>query len=416
MKIAIWHNLPSGGGKRALYEHVAGLLERGHTLESWCPPTADQSYLPLGNLIPEHVVPLRWPPRTRLRDIVGARLSTVRKIEAMNEHCQCCAEQIDAGNFDILFANSCAFFRTTAIGRYVHLPKVLYLQEPYRWLYEAMPQLPWLALPPGGAWWWTPSYVRAFVRDWRHVQGLRVQAREEVRNAAAYDAILVNSLFSRESVLRAYGLDAQVCYLGIDTAKFRDHELPREPFVIGMGAFTPEKNPKLVIEGLARVASPRPRLVWIGNTANRGYIEELQALAQSLQVDFEPRVGVSDDALVDLLNRALLMVYAPRLEPFGLAPLEANACGLPVVAVAEGGVRETVIDGVTGIHVLHDPRAIAAAIERLRDNPDNARQLGEQGRTRVANEWTLRAAARRLEQRLDERVSISRAQLVPAAG
>src|SRR6266446_7167318 len=46
VKIAVWHNLPSGGGKRALYYHVRGLVERGHTVESWCPPTADQSYLP----------------------------------------------------------------------------------------------------------------------------------------------------------------------------------------------------------------------------------------------------------------------------------------------------------------------------------------------------------------------------------
>ena len=57
MKIAVWHNLPSGGGKRALYNHVRGLRERGHTLESWCPPTADQNYLPLSELIAEHVVP-----------------------------------------------------------------------------------------------------------------------------------------------------------------------------------------------------------------------------------------------------------------------------------------------------------------------------------------------------------------------
>jgi glycosyltransferase involved in cell wall biosynthesis len=42
------------------------------------------------------------------------------------------------------------------------------------------------------------------------------------------------------------------------------------------------------------------------------------------------------------------MAYAPRLEPLGLAPLEAGACGLPVVAVAEAGVRETVVDGITG--------------------------------------------------------------------
>src|SRR5229473_3089346 len=59
MKIAIWHNLPSGGGKRALYDHVRGLVARGHEVEGWCPPTADRSYLPLSTIVPEHVVPLK---------------------------------------------------------------------------------------------------------------------------------------------------------------------------------------------------------------------------------------------------------------------------------------------------------------------------------------------------------------------
>ena len=65
MKIAVWHNLPSGGGKRALYHHVKGLLERGHTLESWCPPTADQAYLTLSELIKENIVPLAQQPRKK---------------------------------------------------------------------------------------------------------------------------------------------------------------------------------------------------------------------------------------------------------------------------------------------------------------------------------------------------------------
>jgi hypothetical protein len=60
VRIAVWHNLPSGGGKRALVDQVAALQARGHHIESWCPPSADQDFLPLGQLIPEHVVPV--PP------------------------------------------------------------------------------------------------------------------------------------------------------------------------------------------------------------------------------------------------------------------------------------------------------------------------------------------------------------------
>ena len=146
MKIAVWHNLRSGGGKRALYDHVVGLLARGHTLEAWCPPTADREYLPLSPLIPEHVVDLAWPTG-RFSDKFGITSLTARQLAAMDTHCRTCAEEIGRGGFDILFANACVFFRTTPIGRFVSIPSVIYLGEPYRWLYEALPRLPWLAPP-----------------------------------------------------------------------------------------------------------------------------------------------------------------------------------------------------------------------------------------------------------------------------
>lgn len=404
MRIAIWHNLPSGGAKRLLYYEVRELVRRGHTVESWCPATADQSYLPVGGLIAEHILPLAWsdrPPRGPLARALWPYRSVTGKLAAMDRHCRACAEQINRGGFDLLFGNACMFFRLTAISRYVTIPKLIYLGEPYRWLYEAMPRLPWVALPPERRW-WLPARIRARLRDALRVRALRIQAREELLAAEAYDAILVNSLYSRESVLRAYNISAEVRYPGIDTDLFARRDLPREDFVIGVGAFVREKNIHFIIDALAAVRGPRPRLVWVGNVAVPGYLEELRRRAQASGVAFEPRVRASDDEIVDLLGRALCMLYAPRLEPFGLAPLEANACATPVVAVAEGGVRETVIDGVNGLLVEHDPPAMARAVERLRDDPAEARRLGEQAHRHVLERWTLGASIDRLEQRFAE--------------
>ena len=66
MRIAVWHNLPSGGGKRALDYHVRGLVEKGHSVEAWCPSTNNRTYLPLSNLIREHLVPINIPHRNKL--------------------------------------------------------------------------------------------------------------------------------------------------------------------------------------------------------------------------------------------------------------------------------------------------------------------------------------------------------------
>ncbi len=88
MRIAIWHNLPSGGGKRALHNQIRGFLKQGHKVESWCPPTADQAYLPLGELIPEHVVPLSWVPSENenlWNRLVGSYRDVISLLRAMEE-------------------------------------------------------------------------------------------------------------------------------------------------------------------------------------------------------------------------------------------------------------------------------------------------------------------------------------------
>lgn len=406
MKIAVWHNLPSGGGKRALYYHVRGLVERGHTLESWCPPTADQSYLPLSEFIPERVLPLDWKPlaeKSLPAKLATHRLDFLTRVDALDRHCRLCAEEINRGDFDLLFANSSLYQAVSSIGHYVEKTKVIYLGEPTRELYEAMPEPLWQALPTPDSY-LSPAYLRDALKDFIKTHSLRVLMRDETRNARAFDTILVNSFYSRETILRAYGVDAKVCYLGIDADKFIDLQLPREDYVVGLGAFVKLKNIEFALQSLAAMPRPRPRLVWIGNSADPLYLEAMKHLAATLEVEFEPLLKIPDEQLVDVLNRAMLMLYSSRLEPFGFAPLEANACGVPVLAVAEGGVRETIVDGVNGLLVDSDPRAMAAAIMRLLNDRAYARRLGQAARQRVVETWSLAASVDRLEQKLFEAI------------
>jgi glycosyltransferase involved in cell wall biosynthesis len=310
------------------------------------------------------------------------------------------AAAINGGRFDVLFANTSLNIAVSSIGRHVRLPGVLYLQEPSRWLYEARPAPIWAGDPTRERSAWSPATWHRSVRTAFQVRGFRHQARAEWRNLRAFRRILVNSRFSREAVLGAYGLNANVCYLGVDTEKFRRRPLPREDSVIGVGAIAPHKNASLAIEALGRLPRPRPRLLWIGDAAAPDYLAELRRLARACDVEFTPSVRVDDETLIDALSRASMMVYTARLEPFGLAPLEANACGLPVVAVAEGGVRETIQDGVNGMLVEHDPELVADAIQYLRTHPDEAARMGEAGTRLVAERWTVTAAVDRLEHHL----------------
>ena len=408
MKIAVWHNLPSGGGRRALFNHVKGLVEMGHHVEVWCPSTAVTSFLPLDGIAIEHVVPIDWdmtPEPNQVKRVLRARWYVPRKIKSMNSHCQRCADEIHAGNFDVLFANSCWLFYAPSIGRFVNLPKVLYLQEPARMLYEASPRLPWAALENDGRHAWNPKHWARLAGDFVNVNLLRLQVREELRNASAFDKLLVNSLFSRESVLRAYNLEASVCYLGIDTQKFWDMDLPRENFVIGVGAYSKSKRIEFVIDAIARVQERRPKLIWVGNAGTNAYMSSLEHYALEHGVELELKQNIDDESLTLLLNTAMAMIYAPRLEPFGFVPLEANACGLPVLGVAEGGLRETIIDGLNGFLVEPDPDAMAHSIQRLINDPKLGYQLGKSGRKQVAEHFSLDSANRRLEYFLADAVA-----------
>ncbi len=398
LRIAIWHNLPSGGGKRQLYNHVKGLLGRGHYLESWCPDTAETKYLPLGDMINEHVVPLKKKSAFYYRHI--RPLSVMRNlIENLERHCSICGREINRGGFDLLFANACLFLRTTPIAKYVNLPSVIYLGEPYRWFYEAMPELPWIAPLAFFNKRQSLHSIRDYFLREATLNGIRLQARAELEYAKLFDLILVNSVYSRESILRAYNLDSKVCYLGVNTDYYKPTGEPRGKFVVGLGTVYHGKGVDRAIRALGTIAKvKRPDLVWIGNGAAQKILEEYNALAKSLQVNFIPRIHISDQKVISLLSRALAMVYTSRLEPFGLAPLEANACCTPVVGIAEGGVRETIKDGLNGFLASDDnPQAIGDLILRLLDDPALVADMGVKAREYVKGAWNIQQCTDNIE-------------------
>jgi D-inositol-3-phosphate glycosyltransferase len=112
----------------------------------------------------------------------------------------------------------------------------------------------------------------------------------------------------------------------------------------------------------------------------------LRALAASLGVDdrvvLRGRVGRDD--MPALLRSADAVVCVPWYEPFGIVPLEAMACGVPVVASAVGGQIDSVVDGVTGVHVPpRDPSSLARALSALLDQPERRAELGAAGARRA---------------------------------
>jgi glycosyltransferase involved in cell wall biosynthesis len=401
MRIAIWHNLPSGGGLRALDDQLRGLAGRGHELHVWAPPSASRP--PSIDVATTHrEVPLTLPADERigLRGLRSAWRGRREGLDALAGHASRCAREISDVRPDLVLAHPCQFVRVPAIGHYLDTPSVLYLQEPNRRLYEATSGSPWAAHRVTRT--LRPSSLRKFATELIRTELTRVQVATETAWINGFDEVLVNSSFTRESVLRAYGRCSHVCSLGIDDERFEFQDRPAHVRgnVLSVGALVPEKNVVFLVRAVAAAGPSVRRFTWVANYVDSPYLKVVEQAAANAGILLDLRTAVTDHELLESCAEADLFVYAPRLEPFGLAPLEANATGLPVIAVAEGGVRETVIEGVNGIFAEHDEALFGAAVADLLGDPARLRALGHSARTHVEKHWPLGASIDRLERRL----------------
>ena len=409
MRIAVWHNLHSGGGSRALQYHIHGLISAGHEVEIWADAPDANGFMKLPDGVKLHKVPLSYNEK---QPSFTEKLSSLffekdLNIFSMEEHCQQCANEINQGGFDVLFANSCHYYGVPFIAKYIKIPKILYLGEPNRYLYEAMPEQVWEAPDKVLSKLNTKFWVYLFSNTWR-TNKLRVYVREERKNFQAFDKVLVNSYFSMESCKKAYGLPSEVCYLGVDNELFKPINVSfTKPYVVGLGGFYAHKNPELAIQAVGKITKNRPKLLWIGNMVDDEYWDGMVELARSLDVVLEVKKMVTDTQLVELLNGAICMIYSSNLEPFGFAPLEANACGTAVIAVAEGGVRETIIHGKNGFLSDSKPEEIAKYIDQLIDNHELKKEISKFSIDNVRQNWTLAQCSERINLAIESVVNKS---------
>jgi D-inositol-3-phosphate glycosyltransferase len=141
------------------------------------------------------------------------------------------------------------------------------------------------------------------------------------------------------------------------------------------------RNTELVIAG----GPPRERL------ADDPEAARLMRIAREVGVEHRVvfRGRLERHEVPPLLRSADAAICVPWYEPFGIVPLEAMACGVPVVAATVGGLIDTVVDGVTGIHVPpRRPDAIVAAVQRLFGDGDLRGSLGAAGARRVRQLYT----------------------------
>ena len=141
----------------------------------------------------------------------------------------------------------------------------------------------------------------------------------------------------------------------------------REDVVLSVGMLTAAKGHDLVLRATARTSQLR-RVVIVSPRPDGAEEHRLRLLAADLDIWLDIRIGISDEQLRIEYERARALAYLARGEPFGLAALEAQACGCPIVAADDAGLPEAIVDGTTGYAVPRDAQAVARALDRL-SNP-----------------------------------------------
>jgi glycosyltransferase involved in cell wall biosynthesis len=235
--------------------------------------------------------------------------------------------------------------------------------------------------------------------------------------------VIANSPGTLESYVSAYpnirGRHS-VIFPGTDPSRLEDGA---DPVRARQALHIPVSAPILSL--FARLQSSKGHLYLIGAAAEvlRRHPEARFVVAGDTQFNIEPgykaevlnaiaRAGIGDRVLMpgyvsesekrDLLAATTVVVHPATWEPFGISVIEGMAVGKPVVAAASAGPSVIVDDGVTGYLVpLEDSDALADAILKLLDDPERARAMGEAGRRRVLEQYTVEKMVRQAESVFD---------------
>src|SRR5262245_21389204 len=279
-------------------------------------------------------------------------------------------EQFDLDRFDLVVSSShCVAKSVLTRSDAVH---VCYCHTPMRYAWDQF-----------GAYFGADRIGRAPSRIMRSIMARL--ARWDRATADRVDRYITNSQHVAGRIRTYYNRDAIVIYPPVDTDFFRPDSAAPERYALMVSALVPYKRIDIAIDACRRARLP---LKIVGTGPDRARLECSAAAGGNGGVEFLGRVP--DEGLRDLYRRASLALMTGE-EDFGIAPVEAQACGRPVVALARGGALETVIPGETG--VLVDDLTAAAFADGIADvldarfDPAAIRRHAEQfGRQRFAED------------------------------
>lgn len=177
----------------------------------------------------------------------------------------------------------------------------------------------------------------------------------DVHSARRVDYFIANSQYVARRIEKFYGRESKVIYPPVDLSFYQEVRA-KDNYYVTASRFVPYKRIDLIVEAFSKM--PDKKLVVIGDGPEWKKVKE-KAAANIELLGYQ-----SDEILRGLLQRAKAFVFA-AVEDFGILPVEAMACGTPVIAFGKGGIRETVVSGETG--VFYNEQSVPSLIDAVNE-------------------------------------------------
>ncbi len=250
-------------------------------------------------------------------------------------------EGFDLSGYDVILSSSHAVAKGV-LKRSDQL-HICYCHTPMRYIWDAAHQYMRDAKLRG---------VTGFIARWV-LHYLRIW---DVISSNRVDYYIANSIYVANRIRSIYRREAKVIYPPVDVDSFELCER-KDEYYLAASRLVPYKRIDIVVEAFAGMKNRR--LLVVGDGPDMKRIKKIAGKNRNIEIlGYQPA-----EKLGEYMQRARAFIF-PALEDFGIMPVEAQACGTPVIALGRGGAAESVINGKTGIHFYtQEPDAVVAAIE-----------------------------------------------------
>ena len=255
-------------------------------------------------------------------------------------------EQFDLSEYDLILSSSHA----VAKGVLTHSNQlhICYMHTPIRYAWDLYHQYLKESNLNKGLKGFLAKYFLHKIRIW------------DISTINRVDYYIANSHYIAKRIKKIYRKDSTVIYPPVDVDKFQLSE-NKEDFYLTASRLVPYKKIDLIVETFNKFGK---KLVVIGDGP------DMKKIKEKATKNIEILGYQADNILKDYMQKAKAFVFAAE-EDFGIMPVEAQACGTPVICLGRGGTRETVIDMQTGVHFMEQSvESLIEAIDKFEKNID----------------------------------------------